>query len=156
MAQKQRTLYTIGYEGMALDAFIADLVSAGIEILIDIRARPISRKPGFSKNELAEALAANGISYLGLKELGTPTNGRDAAKNGQMAEFFRILDIQLASPAAMSEMDEAVKIAQSKRACLLCFEHDPRCCHRLVVASRMAEKSQQGICHLNAGNDLLF
>ena len=73
-------LATIGYEGARPDDFVGTLQLADIEMVIDIRDRAQSRRPGFSKSALRENLEQNGISYLHLKELGDPKDGRDAAE----------------------------------------------------------------------------
>jgi len=65
-------LYTIGYEGKAVQGFVEDLVRNGIEVLVDVRELPVSRKPGFSKSKLREQVASSGIDYLHLRSLGSP------------------------------------------------------------------------------------
>jgi uncharacterized protein (DUF488 family) len=47
------TLYTIGYEGTDIDRFVATLKAVGVQLLADVRALPLSRKRGFSKNGAA-------------------------------------------------------------------------------------------------------
>ena len=74
------TLFNIGYEGRSLDDFIAALRAAGVTLLADVRDAPISRKPGFSKNALANALQEQGIAYRHIRALGCPKPVRDAWK----------------------------------------------------------------------------
>ena len=83
-------IFTIGYEGSTQDEFIAALQQAGVERIIDVRAVPLSRKPGFSKNVLAAGLSEAGIDYVHLKALGTPPAGREAARKGDEAGLERI------------------------------------------------------------------
>lgn len=149
MARKPYPLFTIGYEGTTLDNFVRTLVAHNVKVLIDVRAVPLSRKPGFSKNKLAGRLAQDDITYIGLKGLGTPPDGRAAARKGQKSELERIFGAHLRTMEAVRDLQEAVKIAQSNRACLLCYEHSPRCCHRLLVAEAMGEVYPQEIIHLN-------
>ena len=68
----------IGYEGATQPEIITALKAAGVALLADVRAVPLSRRPGFSKNILANGLREAGIDYLGLKALGTPPEGREA------------------------------------------------------------------------------
>ena len=89
------TIYTIGYEGATMDGFIAALRETGVRRVIDVRALPLSRRPGFSKSTLAASLKAEGIDYVHLKALGTPKPGRDAAKKGDVATLTAIYDAQL-------------------------------------------------------------
>ncbi len=69
-----RELFTMGYEGTTIDTFIGNLQAKRIDCVLDIRALPLSRKPGFSKKKLAERLCLVGIRYIHLAELGTPKN----------------------------------------------------------------------------------
>lgn len=144
----QKKIFTIGYEGVTTGRLIETLQGAGVKMLIDVRAVPLSRKPGFSKNKLAAALQEEGIGYLGLKGLGTPAEGRAAARRGDKAGLERIFGAHLQTVEAQRDMEEALRVAGSVPACLLCYEHAPDCCHRLIVAERMAARSGQSIVHL--------
>lgn len=151
----QDTIYTIGYEGAPLEAFLTRLKAAGIKVLIDVRAVPLSRKPGFSKNKLAGALATEDIAYIGLKGLGTPAEGREAARKGNIAKMRALFEQHLQTEEAVRDMAEAVKIAALRPCCLLCFEHRPEDCHRLCVAEHIAAQTGQAVEHLNPIADLL-
>src|ERR1041385_3912514 len=65
-------LFTIGYEGRALDELIAMLSAERVERVIDIRELPLSRRRGFSKTPLGEALRAAGIEYVHMRSAGNP------------------------------------------------------------------------------------
>src|SRR5687768_1054410 len=93
-------LSTIGYEGKTLEEFLDELGSAGVEIVLDVRAVAASRRPGFSKTALAGALSERGIDYLHLRPLGTPAAGREAARAGRIAEMRAIYADQLETPEA--------------------------------------------------------
>ena len=95
-----KRIFTIGYEGATQPELIAALRAAGVEQVIDVRAVPLSRKPGFSKNVLAAGLREAGIDYVHLKALGTPPAGREAARKGRMDEMRRIFAEQLETPEA--------------------------------------------------------
>lgn len=123
----------------------------GIRALIDVRAVPLSRKPGFSKNVLAARLLKAGIRYISLRGLGTPPAGRAAARRNDRAALRRVFTAHLKTEGARRDMEEALRIATRARACLLCFENDPRRCHRLMVAERMAQRTGQEIVHLPRG-----
>lgn len=145
----QKTLYTIGYEGITVQAFIRALTEAGVKTLIDVRAVPMSRKPGFSKNKLAGFLAEAGIGYLGLHGLGTPAAGRDAARKGRVKEMQKIFRAHMKSKEAKDDLAAAVDTAQKTRSCLLCFEHDAQSCHRLLIADDIAAATGMNIRHLD-------
>ena len=133
-------LFTIGYEGTTQPEFIAALQAAGVERVIDVRAVPLSRKPGFSKNILAASLREAGIDYVHLRALGTPPDGREAARKGRHELLKRIYADQLELPEAIAAAAEMRDLAQEKPSALLCFERDPAGCHRsLLIASAAAD-----------------
>ena len=133
-------LATIGYENATLDDVIGRLKSAGVEILVDVRAVPSSRRAGFSKNLLAASLKAAGIDYRHLRGLGTPKPGRQAARAGHVAEMHRIYNAYLEEPEAQLELAEACDIARAQAAALLCYEADARTCHREIVAGLIKDR----------------
>ena len=145
---KHPPIFTIGYEGTSIPAFISALREAGVALVLDIRAVPASRKKGFSKTPLAGHLAEAGIGYRHLRGLGTPKRGREAAHGGDREAFERIFLSHMEEPEALLDLGEALAHAREKPSCLLCLERDPENCHRLIVADRMARESGQVIRHL--------
>lgn len=135
-------LFTIGYEHATPSAFLDELVRARVELVVDLRAVAASRRPGFSKRQLAATLDEAGIAYLHLRALGTPKEGRLAARSGDFSALFRIYENHLATHAAREELDALSELVRSgRRLCLLCYERDPRHCHRQRVAALMAERT---------------
>jgi hypothetical protein len=126
-------IFTIGYEGATQDEVVATLQKAGVEQVIDVRAVPLSRRPGFSKNVLAAGLKEAGIDYVLLKALGTPPAGREAARKGRHDEMKRIYAAQLETPEAGMQAAQMVALAEEKPSALLCFERDPAHCHRTLL-----------------------
>jgi uncharacterized protein (DUF488 family) len=143
-----KSLFTIGYEKARLVDVVGALREAGVETLIDVRDRPISRRPGFSKNQLAAGLEEAGIRYVGLKALGTPPEGREANHKRQWDRFWRIVDEKLATAEAELALAEAARIAADSPSCLLCYEADPHICHRQRVADMLASRHGFMIHHL--------
>lgn len=134
-------VFTIGYQESTPDAVIGTLGSAGVGLLVDVRAVAASRRPGFSKRQLAAGVATVGIDYLHLRGLGTPADGRLAARTGRYEEMRRSFDAHLASEAATAELDELVAlVASGKPLCLLCFERHADHCHRRILGERLAER----------------
>lgn len=84
-AMSRPAIWTIGYEGATQAALIAALRQANVELLADIRYLPLSRRPGFSKSGLKAAAEDAGIAYRHFKQLGTPPEGREAARRGDHA-----------------------------------------------------------------------
>ena len=143
-------LLTIGYEGTTVDRVVAALREAGVAELLDIRAVPQSRKPGFSKRLLSATLADAGIGYTHLRALGTPKPGRDAVRHGDIAAMHRIFNAHMRDDAAQAELAQAAGIAARAPCCLLCFERDHAQCHRSIVAGLIAAQSHQPVRHLVA------
>lgn len=126
-------IFTIGYEGATQAQVVAALKAAGVELLADVRAVPLSRRPGFSKNVLAAGLKEAGIDYVGLKALGTPPEGREAARKGNHARLAEVYAGQLELPEAMAQAAQLAHVAQERPTALLCFERDPAGCHRSLL-----------------------
>ena len=143
-------VWTIGYERATSTQLIDTLTRAGVELLIDVRAVAASRRAGFSKTILAATLAEAGVDYLHLRDLGTPKAGRDAARAGRCEEMRTIFAGHLAEPRALVAFERLMQETRTRRACLLCFEADPACCHREVLAERLAAGSSATIQHLFA------
>jgi uncharacterized protein (DUF488 family) len=105
-----------------------------------VRDLPLSRRPGFSKRQLAAGLAEAGIGYVHLRALGTPPEGREANRRRQLERFWTIVDARLATAEAALALQQAADIAVASRSCLLCYEADPAICHRCRVGSLMAAR----------------
>ncbi len=149
-----KTLHTIGYEGALIADFVATLRVAAVDVLIDVRDLPVSRKPGFSKRALSEQLGAAGIEYVHLRDLGDPKPGRDAARKGDFGRFERIFREHLAREQSQIALSEAIDIASALKACLLCFERDHARCHRTIVAEAMTDLQTFMVRHLEVRRGL--
>jgi uncharacterized protein (DUF488 family) len=141
-------LVTIGYEGTTIDTVLTTLRDAGVGLLIDVRAVPLSRKPGFSKRQLAAALDESGIAYVHLQALGTPKPGRDAVRAGHPERMEVIFRDHMTSDRAQAELAQAKQLACERPACLLCFERDHNTCHRRLVAEMIVAETRQSVVHL--------
>ena len=135
-------IFTIGYERTTVPEFIAALTSAGVERVIDVRALPLSRRPGFSKSPLRAALEEAGIYYVHLKALGTPADGRTAARAGRHSDMERIYGGQLELPEAMVQSAQMLELAREKPSALLCMEREPAHCHRTLLLQAVAPDAE--------------
>jgi uncharacterized protein (DUF488 family) len=148
---KARKLFTIGYEQTPQKAVLDELQGAGVKLLVDVRAVTSSRRPGFSKNQLAAALDERGIAYVHLKALGTPREGRQAARSGDYPALERIYSAHLKKPEARQEMDElAGLLMKAGPVCLLCYERNHEHCHRRWIAEIIEERDGVRIENLAA------
>jgi len=139
-------IFTIGYEATTMAEFLDALQIAGIERVIDVRALPLSRRPGFSKTPLKTALAEAGIDYIHLKALGTPADGRTAARAGRQDELERIYAAQLEMPEAIVAAEQMRELAIERPSALLCYERDPAQCHRSLLITAAASDAE--VTHL--------
>lgn len=135
-------IFTIGYEGVTQAEFLAALKGAGVARVIDVRALPLSRRPGFSKTPLKNALAGVGIDYVHLKALGTPPEGREAARKGRHDELKRIYAGQLELPEAIVAGAQMRELAAERSSALLCFERAPEGCHRSLLLKAIAAEAE--------------
>jgi uncharacterized protein (DUF488 family) len=131
---------SVGYEHYRLNTdFAAHLMEFGVERLIDVRQLPISRRRGYAKSALREALVAVGIEYVHVRALGNPKPTRDLYKSGRTAEGRAGYEQYLLGEqrAALSEL---ALLLQEKRCALMCVEHDPTMCHRTVIIDALRDE----------------
>jgi uncharacterized protein (DUF488 family) len=148
---KSKKLFTIGYEQTPAKAVLDELEQAGVKLLVDVRAVASSRRPGFSKNQLAAGLDERGISYLHLRGLGTPKEGRQAARAGKFDALHKIYARHLKTAQAKEELDELSALVQkSGPICILCYERDHRQCHRQWIAEIIEDRDGARIENLLA------
>jgi len=136
-------LYTIGYEKRSIDDLLWVLRARGIDCVVDVRLKPWSRRPGFSKTKLAASLADGGIDYVHAGGLGNPPNIRELYLAGKPEEGHRAFRRHLSNGASPA-LDELIASIGDKRIALLCLERDAQVCHRSVVAHMVAERANGG------------
>ncbi|MDR1924378.1 MAG: DUF488 domain-containing protein [Planctomycetaceae bacterium] len=146
---KQTSIYTIGYEGVVFETFLRKLKNSGIKQLIDVRRNPISRKPGFSKNKLAQKLQAEGITYIHIPELGIPSEMRRELNNKE--DYVKLFDKYETDllPTAQRQKEILINLLEEKPSVLLCFESDPEYCHRTRLAKVIADETGLQQIHLH-------
>ena len=138
---KPAPLFTVGYEQAKPASVLGELKRAKIELLVDTRAVAASRRPGFSKRQLAAALDDEGIAYIHLQKLGTPAEGRAAARGGDTDTLWRIYDKHIKGADAQNELRELITMIKSgKRIALLCYCRDPKTCHRWVICTHLEKR----------------
>ncbi len=148
---KAKKLFTIGYEQTPAKSVLDELERAGVKLLVDVRAVASSRRPGFSKSQLAAGLDARGISYLHLRGLGTPKDGRIAARSGKFDALHTIYARHLKTPQAREELDELSSLVKtSGPVCILCYERDHLHCHRRWIAEIIEDRDRVRIENLAA------
>ena len=108
-------------------------------MLADVRARPLSRKPGFSKTALKAAVEEAGMAYRHFRDVGTPPEGREAARRGDRETLAQVYAGQLELPEALAAMAELRALALEKRTCLLCYCREADKCHRSLLIKALLE-----------------
>jgi len=139
-----RQLFTAGYEGATINSFISNLLVNNIEYVLDVRALPLSRKPGFSKSTLAQRLNCEKIQYIHLGELGAPKPLRQNLKStGDYPAFFKKMDKYL--DGKKDAIEKAYYYVKNNLCCLICFEHHADQCHRKIVAQKIKIRDGNGL-----------
>jgi len=136
-------LFTIGYEQAKPAAVMRELKQAKIDLVVDTRAVAASRRPGFSKRQLAAALAEEGIGYVHLQKLGTPAEGRQAARAGDYDRLWKIYDKHIQQAESQQALGELLALIKSKkRVALLCYCRDPKTCHRSRIVAQVKKRAR--------------
>jgi uncharacterized protein (DUF488 family) len=140
-ANRSKKLFTIGYEQTPVRAVLDELEQAGVKLVVDVRAVSASRRPGFSKNQLAAELDERGIAYIHLRGLGTPKEGREAARAGKVDMLHRIYAKHLKAPQAKEELDQlSALVAKSGPVLPALLRARPRHCHRQWIAEIIEDR----------------
>lgn len=148
---KAKKLFTIGYEQTPAKAVLDELQRAGVKLLVDVRAVASSRRPGFSKTQLAAGLDERGIGYVHLRGLGTPKDGREAARSGDVKTMSKIYHAHLKTPQARDELVELQGlVTKAGPVCILCYERDHKVCHRRFIAEIIEDREGVKIDNLAA------
>jgi len=143
------TVFTIGYEGLDIDAFMSLLTEHSIDTIVDVRELPLSRKPGFSKKALANVLNLSGREYVHMVDLGCPKPVRDRYReDGDWKRytegFMKYLRTQDDAIAELSTLVASANCA------LLCYEADSNFCHRSMVANAVKDYCGARVTHIKA------
>ena len=137
--------YTIGYEGLDPKQFITYLTHYGVDVVADIRKLPVSRKKGFSKTALKEMLDDKRIDYLNFQQLGAPKALRDELyRSGDYGQFFKKYQENISDKGDHLNSIHSL-VDRGKKVALLCFERDPKKCHRKVVAEEIQKLDGNGL-----------
>lgn len=144
----ESVIYTVGYEGKSVDGFFNNILQNSIELIIDVRSNPISRRYGFSKKKFSEIAEELGISYIHMPELGIPskhrTNLNDYSSYQNLLTFYE----KEVLPSCETSINKVGILMREKAAALMCMEKDYRCCHRSRLAKIVSQKSGLSVRHI--------
>lgn len=144
-------VYTSGYEGLSVDAFLTRLIRCGITRVIDVRCNPVARRYGFHKSTLSRLLGRVDIDYVHLPQLGIPSALRRSLEcpDDYHELFQRYENTTLRSEHA--SIDHVAKLISEQPSVLICMEADPAFCHRTRLAQRVAKLT--GLDIIDLGTD---
>ena len=128
-------LVSVGYEGRTLVEFIGVLNDHKVRTLVDVRLTPLSRKPGFSKSALSNALDAAGIEYRHEPTLGNPKSNRDGYRRGSLSARERYAR-RLRKGSAFAYQATLDRV-RSGGVAIMCFERDHGDCHRSTITDHL-------------------
>lgn len=141
-------IYTIGYEGLSVDAFLNGLIARGIEQILDVRNNPVSRRYGFHKSTLSRLAGRLDIDYVNIPELGITSTEREGLSSE--ADYAALFDRYAANVIARET--EALRrvgsLTKTKASALVCMERNSQSCHRSRLATAMAEQTGLAVVHL--------
>ena len=131
--QAGQILFTIGYEGRGIEAFINDLIQNGVKLLCDVRRNALSRKFGFSGGKLERIAGMVGIKYVHMPALGIEPDKRAALETAEhYASLFSAYGKTLPSLDGHLEYIYAL-LSSHARIALMCYEREAPMCHRHVI-----------------------
>jgi uncharacterized protein (DUF488 family) len=133
----------IGYQQRTVDEFVDDLAGMGVSLVVDVRLTPVSRRPGFSKTALTQALTGAGVAYEHRPELGNPKPNRAgfAGSAGELAVARAAYRALLDDLGSLQALDQLAEAGEHQLVALLCYEADQRRCHRDVLIEALAARA---------------
>ncbi|SON60269.1 hypothetical protein MSIMFI_01763 [Mycobacterium simulans] len=140
MSPRVQFLVSIGYQGRTVDELVRHLIDNDVDVLVDVRLTPVSRKPGLSKRQLSAAVAAAGIEYVHHRALGNPRDNRDGFRAGDLESVARFRDAVLSTDDAQRAISQVVELLEGGVVALLCFEREQAECHRHLVVEHVQRR----------------
>lgn len=138
-------LWTIGHWVCPQEVFLDALRGVKIDLLVDVRAQPGSRRsPQFGIDAIPTWLAESGIGYRHLPDLaGRRPKQRDAppgANDGWQNQSFKNYADYTLTPAYESGVAALTGLARDHRVALMCGEPMPWRCHRLLISNTLVAR----------------
>ncbi len=129
------TLYTIGYEGISLEAYLNKLITNDIKVLVDVRNNPLSQKFGFSKSQLIRYCQGLNIEYLHLGDVGIESEYRqELNEQSDYDNLFKNYKKKTLPKTICTQEKILSLLVEKKRIALTCFEANIYQCHRKHLA----------------------
>ena len=134
-------VFTVGYEGLTIDAFLNKLIAYNIMVVVDVRNNPQSMKYGFSKKGFSDYIEKAGMEYSHIPELGIPPNMRKGlGKSVSHERLFQKYETELLPKQENAKTQLLDLIAKHPRVALVCFEADHHFCHRHTLVEHLQKE----------------
>lgn len=144
----ESAVYTVGYEGIMVDALLDLLLRKGIRRLIDVRGNPIARRYGFHKATLHRICNDIGIEYIHFASLGIPSAWRaELSDHSSYQRLFERYEAEIL-PRQSSAVDSVAGLVAESPSALMCMEADHDCCHRSRLGAEVARRTSLPIREL--------
>src|SRR5262249_36495541 len=139
---KAKMIWTIGHSTRSIDEFIEALASQSIQVVVDVRSFPSSRRfPHFNKRELSNSLESASIEYLHLPELGGRRRARkDSHNTAWQNESFRGYADYMETKGFREGIERLLSGARTKRVAIMCAEAVWWRCHRSMISDYLKAK----------------
>jgi len=140
LIKNEQKLFSIGYEGKGIESFINKLLQNNVRLLCDVRRNPLSRKYGFSQSFLKNNLEKAGIKYVHIPALGIESDKRQTLET---QNDYNNLFLEYGNSLSSKEpyLQEVLDLIKSNtRIAIMCYESDPKCCHRTIVKNYLEDK----------------
>ena len=134
------TLYTIGYEGISLEAYLNKLIKNDIKLLVDVRHNPLSQKFGFSKSQLIRNCESLNIEYMHFAEVGIQSEYRkELREQSDYDNLFKSYRKKTLMKTIKTQEKILFLLKEKKRIALTCFEANICQCHRKHLAEAITQ-----------------
>ena len=122
-----------------LDEFVELLKHHGVELLVDVRTVPASRRmPHFAKAALETSLPERGIAYMHMPELGGLRKPcRESVNAGWRNASFRGYADYMQHGDFWSALDRLEETSGVRQVAIMCAEAVPWRCHRSLIADAL-------------------
>jgi len=138
----EQALYTIGYEGISLEAYLNRLIANDIKLLLDVRKNAKSMKYGFSKKQLTNACNGIGIEYMHMPEVGIDSDKRTELNDqSDYDSLFREYEKTTLTTTTSYQEQIGALVMEYDRVALTCFEKNICQCHRKPLAESVVTLS---------------
>jgi uncharacterized protein (DUF488 family) len=132
-------IYSVGYEGWTQRGLLENLQQNHVDLLIDVRLSPVSRRPGFSRRQLEVALSEVGIEYRHEPKLGNPPANRERFRSPKKLQTGQRVMRRRLENGSRDAVDALIQDARKRRVALLCVERAAAACHRSVITDLVIE-----------------